>query len=150
MLEGWLERYRSLALPEGILVDTQDSNGEPVATAGSIANSKAEIGLSGGQLAWVATIPDHRGLGLARWLSAVATQRLLQEGFQSIFLCTGDDMPAAIRVYLSLGYAPYIYASDQQSRWDRIFKLVGYPFTQHHDQNAKRERQGEADDLLER
>ena len=128
-LEAWLDRYRSLALKGGILVATEDSSGEPVATAGSIANSKKEVSLNGGQIAWVATVPEHRGLGLANWLCAVATQRLLQGNFQSIFLCTGDDMPAAISVYLRLGYIPYLYASDQEIRWKRICKLLEFPFT---------------------
>jgi mycothiol synthase len=127
-LENWLERYRSLSLPEGILVATNDATQEPVATAGSIASSKDGRFPGGGQLAWVATVPEHRGRGLAYWLSALATIRLQRDGFGNIFLCTGDDLTAAIRVYLRLGYLPCLYASDQRTRWTRICEVIGYPF----------------------
>jgi len=127
-LVAWLARYRSLALPDGILVAT-DAAGEPVATAGSIANSKQGMFPDGGQLAWVATVPEHRGRGLGEWLSALATARLLDDGFRKIFLVTGDDLTDAIRVYLRLGYIPYLYARDQRDRWARICAINKTPYT---------------------
>ncbi len=84
-LESWLERYRSLALTRGILVATDNVSGDPVATAGSIANSKDGMFPDAGQLAWVATVPEHRRHGLAHWLCALATLRLQQDGFRRIF-----------------------------------------------------------------
>jgi GNAT superfamily N-acetyltransferase len=126
--ERWLERYRALALPEGVLVATHDATGEPVGTAGSIVNSKDGIFPESGQLAWVATIPEHRGQGLATWLSALATRRLQREGHRTIFLCTGDDLTAAIQVYLRLGFLPCLYASGQHDRWARICEVIGHPF----------------------
>lgn len=127
-LEGWLSTYRSLALENGILVATADETNEPVATAGSLANSKGEMFPEGGQLGWVATVPGHRGRGLATWLCAIATRRLREEGFRNVFLCTGDDMPAAVRVYLRVGYVPCLYASDQRDRWARICEATGSSF----------------------
>jgi ribosomal protein S18 acetylase RimI-like enzyme len=127
-LVRWLERYRTLSLTEGILVATDDFTREPVATAGSIANSKDGMFPDGGQLAWVATVPEHRGRGLASWLCALATARLQRDGFEKIFLCTGDDLTAAIHVYLRLGYLPCLYASDQRDRWARICEVVDSPF----------------------
>ena len=128
----WLERYRSLSLTQGVLVATDDATQEPVATAGSITNTKQGMFPNGGQLAWIATVPEHRGRGLAGWLSALATNRLQREGFERIFLCTGDDLTAAIRVYLRLGYLPCLYASDQPSRWARICEAIGTPFEPGH------------------
>lgn len=127
-LKIWLTRYRQIALRDGILVAVDDVTGRPVATAGSIAHSKDGMFPNGGQLAWVATMPEHQGQGLATWLSALATKRLVDEGFQSIFVCTGDDMPWAIYVYLKLGYVPYLYASDQPDRWAKICDLLDHPF----------------------
>lgn len=127
-LARWLDRYRMLALPDGILVATDVATGSPVATAGSIANSKEGVFSQGGQLAWVATVPEHRGRGLASWLSALATIRLQRDGHGTIFLCTGDDLTSAIRVYLRLGYLPCLYASDQRDRWARICEAIGHPF----------------------
>jgi len=127
-LVRWLERYRSLALPEGILVATDEATQEPVATAGSLAHSKDGMFPDGGQIGWVATVPEYRGRGLARWLTALATLRLRRDGFRNVFLCTGEDMPAAIRVYLRLGYLPCLYASDQRDRWGRICAAIEKPF----------------------
>jgi GNAT superfamily N-acetyltransferase len=127
-LEQWLERYRSFALDEGILVAIHDRTGAAVATAGSIAHSKDEMFPGGGQLAWLATVPAHRRQGLGAWLSALATSRLQREGFRRIFLSTGDDLTGAIRVYLRLGYVPCFYASDQRARWNRICQDTGWEF----------------------
>lgn len=127
-LEKWLERYWSLALDEGILVAIHEQTEEAVATAGSIANSKDGMFPGGGQLAWVATVPEHRRQGLGAWLSNLATSRLQKEGFRRIFLCTGDDLIEAIRVYLQIGYIPCFYASDQRERWNQICKKAGLKF----------------------
>ena len=127
-LEGWLISYRELALPDGVLVAVHTESGTPVATAGSIANSKQGMFPDGGQLAYVATVPDHRGRGLGRWLSTLATQRLLDDGYRTHFLCTGDDLTAAISVYLRMGYVPCMYAADQRERWARICAEIDQPF----------------------
>ena len=49
-LRGWLARYRSLALPDGILVAREKASGTPVATAGSLAHPKDGLFPLGGQL----------------------------------------------------------------------------------------------------
>jgi len=127
-LTRWLQAYRALSLVDGILVATDELTGEPVATAGSLANSRGGMFPGAGQLGWVATVPAHRGRGLATWLCAQATSRLVDEGFRRVFLCTGDDMLDAIRVYLRLGYVPCIHASDQAERWSRICEATGCVF----------------------
>jgi len=127
-LEAWLQRYRRLALPGGILVAIEDGTGEPVATAGSLADSREGLFPDGGQLGWVATVPEHRGRGLSGWLCALATLRLQEEGFRRIFLSTGEDMPAAIRVYLRLGFVPCLLDMRQRDPWARICRAVGAPF----------------------
>jgi len=127
-LEGWLARYRELSLSNGILAAIDDSTGQPVATAGSIANSKQGMFPDGGQLAWVATIPGHQGRGLARALSAQATARLVRDGFRRVFLCTGDDLVPAIGLYRRIGYLPCLYAADQPDRWSRICSQLQVPF----------------------
>jgi len=130
-LVTWLERYRSLALKDGILVVTDDSTEQPVATAGSIDYDKDGMFPKGGQLAWVATVPEHQKHGLATWLSALVTKRLIDENFENIFLCTGDDLLPAISVYLRLGYLPCLYASDQPDRWGEICDIIQYPYEPH-------------------
>ena len=123
-LRGWLARYRTLALADGILVARDKQSRRPIATAGSLADGKSGMFPSGGQLGWVATVPAHRGRGLATWLCGMATERLLAAGFDNIFVSTGDEMLPAIRVYLGLGYLPCLYAPDQRERWIAISRLI--------------------------
>ena len=64
-------------------------------------------------------------------MSTLATARLQQDGFETIFLCTGDDLIPAIHVYRKLGYLPCLYAPDQRERWARICTKLGHPFEPH-------------------
>ena len=127
-LETWLADYRTLALSDGVLVARHIESGTPVATAGTLANDKQGMFPNAGQIGYVATVPEHRGRGLGRWLSTVATQRLLDDGYRTIFLCTGDDLTAAISVYRKMGFVPCMYAPDQDERWQRICATIGQPF----------------------
>jgi GNAT superfamily N-acetyltransferase len=126
-LETWLARYRGLALPEGILVAMDATTREPVATAGSLVDPEKGVFPGAGQLGWVATVPEHRRKGLAGWLCALTTLRLREEGFRRIFLSSGEDMPAALGVYLRLGYVPCLHSPGEQDRWDRICRDLGAP-----------------------
>lgn len=127
-LINWLERYRRLSLSDGILLATENATQEPVATAGSLVNPKDDMFPDGGQLGWVATVPEHRGRGLANWLCGLATIRLQSDSFKRVFVSTGEDMPEAIRVYMRLGYVPCLFAVDQRERWERICDCIGSPF----------------------
>jgi ribosomal protein S18 acetylase RimI-like enzyme len=127
-LETWLAHYRKLMLEDGVLVAVHTESGAPVATAGSLANDKQGMFPGAGQIGYVATVPEHRGRGLGRWLSTIATHRLLDDGYRTIFLCTGDDLTAAISVYRKMGYVPCMYADDQHERWQRICEAIGLPF----------------------
>jgi mycothiol synthase len=127
-LRTWLQRYLTLALPRGIFVATVEGSDEPVATAGCIHGTREGTIPFGGQLAWVATAPTHQRRGLARALSALATRRLIEIGYESIFVCTGDDLTPAISVYLELGYEPYLYEPGMDARWYDIMVELGRPF----------------------
>jgi hypothetical protein len=63
-LQGWLDRYLSLALPGGILFASQAKSGDTVATAGCIHHTRDGMFPFGGQLAWVAR--SGHGAALAR------------------------------------------------------------------------------------
>ena len=128
-LHGWLGRYQKLAIPDGVLLAEDEQTGEPVSTAGGLAFDPNGMFPSGGQVGWVATVPEYRARGLATWLSTVVTSRLIREGFSNVVVVTGDDLLAAIRIYRRIGYLPYLYASDQAERWRRICQLAGLPYS---------------------
>lgn len=128
-LKPYLKRYRSLALPDGILVAIEKSSERPVATAGALRSPRSDHFPNGGEIGWVATLPEHRGQGLATWLcSLVLAQLIMEPTIGAIFLSTGADMPAAIRVYARLGFIPYIDTCDRLDRWDEICTQNSLPF----------------------
>ena len=128
-LQPYLTRYRGLALPDGILVAIDASSGRPVATAGTLQSPRRDHFQNGGEIGWVATVPDHRGRGLGAWLCTRALSQLIGTvTVETIFLSTGADMPAAIRLYTRLGFLPYIYTHDLLDQWNKICSEIGLPF----------------------
>ena len=124
-LRAWLVRYRQYALPEAILIATESSSGAAVATAGCLCVPDGGSIPGAGQLAWVATVPSHRRRGIAAWLCSIATQRLLSERFENVFVGTGTDMLPAVRVYLALGYIPCIIDDSHRDKWHWIRQETG-------------------------
>ena len=128
LLTPSLERYRRLALAEGILIAVEECSRLPVATAGSLISPRDDLFLNAGEIGWVATVPEHRQKGLSQWLCGVALNRLLAQDFDTIFLSTGRDMPDAIRLYFRLGFVPYLYAPEQWGEWEEICQENRLPF----------------------
>jgi mycothiol synthase len=125
----FLRRYLSALLPNGLFFAIDRACGEAVATAGALHNTRDGMFPFGGELGWVATIPAHQSRGLGRAVSAAATRRLIGAGYESIRVGTQDHRLPAIKLYLSMGYVPYLYAVGMAERWERICTKVGWPFT---------------------
>jgi mycothiol synthase len=127
--DGLLKRYLSILLPNGLFFAIHSASGEAVATAGAVHNTRDGMFPFGGELGWVATVPAHQSRGLARAVSTAATRRLIGAGYESIRVGTQDHRLPAIKVYLRLGYVPYLYTEDMAERWGRICADLGWPFT---------------------
>lgn len=78
-----------------------------------------------GQLGWLVTDPAHTGKDLGTIVSALATNRLLAQGYTRPFLGTEDARLLAISIYLKLGWRPYIYSESTESRWKLILTVLG-------------------------
>jgi mycothiol synthase len=128
-LDSRLGKYLSALLPNGLFFAIHSASGEAVATAGALHNTRDGMFPFGGELGWVATVPAHQSRGLARALSAVATRRLIGAGYESIRVGTQDHRLPAIKLYLRLGYLPYLYAADMAERWRQICAQLNWPFT---------------------
>jgi len=87
-----------------------------VATAMALRD-RAEFGREGGEMGWLAGDPAHRGQGLGRAVSTAVTARFMQAGFRHIHLYTEDWRLPALKVYLKLGYVPFLSAPDMWERW---------------------------------
>ncbi len=77
-----------------------------------------------GYLHMVAVAPSHRGRRLGRCISLAALRRMRERGCTEAILDTDDYRVAAIRTYLSLGFAPQLMESDHVERWRRILADV--------------------------
>lgn len=126
---GWgeekLQPWRSRILPEGWLMAVHQESGQIVATAMAL---RSEVYDSGGELGWLAGDPAHRGKGLGRAVAAAVTARFVEAGCYPIHLFTEDWRLAAIKIYLKLGYLPYLYVSEMRRRWQEICRQLQWPF----------------------
>lgn len=110
-------------LPGGLFVVEHVATGDLVATA--MANhSPNEQHPNAGVLDWVATDPAHQGIGLGKAVVTAVTRLLIQRGYGRIYLLTDDWRLPAIATYLSLGWKPYIYKDEMQTRWDAVQKAL--------------------------
>lgn len=123
-MRGHFDPYLRLALPGGVFMIEHVDSGEAVATAGTIHHTRDGQIPFGGQLAWVATDPAHQHRGLATAASAAATRCLIERGYRNIVVCTGDDLIAAISIYLRLGYLPFLYEEGMAERWRDIARQI--------------------------
>ena len=103
-------------------------NDEIVATAMGLHNH-THYQPFGGELGWVAVRPDFRRKGLGKAVSLAVIQRLISAGYENIHLYTEDYRTAALRLYLSLGFEPYLYDPGMSDRWRQVCAAVDRPFT---------------------
>ncbi len=81
-----------------------------------------------GHIGWLVTDPSHAGKRLGTIVAASATNRVAAEGYSRPCLGTEDFRLAAISIYLKLGWKPYLYCEEMESRWRSIFAQVGREF----------------------
>ena len=127
--DGWTaERMRQVlptVLPVGFFVVEHLASGQ-VAASALAQHVPTELHPFGGQLGWVAADPDHRGRKLGTLATAAATRRLIEAGYQRIYLLTDDFRLPAIRIYLALGYTPLYHIPDMQERWQVVMRRLGH------------------------
>lgn len=123
-LKSWLGRV----IPGCFFVVVHRPTDRIVATAmGSHNPDRLHPG--GSELGWVAASPEHRGKGLGKVVCKAVTARLLEAGYQRIYLRTDDWRLLAIKMYLQLGYLPFLFAGDMEARWEAVCGKLNWPFT---------------------
>src|SRR5262245_41210823 len=127
----YLRRTLDAALPAGLINVTHEGTGQVVATACALHNPRGGHAYFpfGGELGNVAVHPEHQRRGLGRFVSAMATARLLGAGYTSIRVETQDHRLPALKRYLRLGYVPFLYAAEMAGRWQDVCEHLGWPFT---------------------
>ncbi len=123
-LAPWLAKV----LPDGWFLICQQTTGEIVATAMATHNS-ADLHPFGGELGWVAGHPAHAGQGLGLAICAAVVRRFIRAGYHNLYLQTDDFRLPALKIYLKLGYVPFLFAQDMKDRWQVICERLNWPFT---------------------
>jgi len=106
----------SACCPERVLFVARDDI--PVATAS--AWYKPEWGADTGYVHYVGTDPAHKGKRLGYWVSLAVLHRFVFEGRTRAVLQTDDFRVPAIKIYLRLGFAPWLVEEEQRERWRKI------------------------------
>ncbi|MEM7134481.1 MAG: GNAT family N-acetyltransferase [Chloroflexota bacterium] len=125
-LRPWLSKI----LPDGWFLVVHEETRKIVATAMTNHNP-SDLHPFAGELGWVAGHPEHKGKGLGMAVCGSVVSRLLQGGYEHIYLNTDDWRLPAITVYLRLGWVPFLYAPDMEGRWKAVCQNLDWPFTPH-------------------
>ncbi|MEX0749999.1 MAG: GNAT family N-acetyltransferase [Dehalococcoidia bacterium] len=127
--KGTLAHTRRYALPAGFVVIEHSASRLLVASCVAFSPESPERHPDDGSLGWLVTDPAHGRRGLATAAAATVTNRLVDEGYARPWLGTEDDRLAALDIYLNLGWRPYLYATDMESRWRAILARLGRAFS---------------------
>ena len=84
------------------------------------------FGSNSAVLHWVATDPQHAGLGLGSAVSLDALHQGLLEGRDRAFLLTDDFRVAAIKTYLRLAFTPVLTHGSHADRWRKILAELSW------------------------
>jgi len=114
-IQEWMARV----LPGGFFIVVHKPTGRIVATA-MASHRPRPLHPAGGDVGWIAAAPEHKGKGLGLAVTAAAIARLIAAGYQRIYLLTDDFRLPALKTYMNVGMAPFLYAADMQGRWKEI------------------------------
>lgn len=75
-----------------------------------------------GNLHMVGTNAECRGMGGGMAVSHAGVEYFRAHGIRKAYLRTDDFRLSAIKIYLALGYRPYLTEEDMPERWQRIME----------------------------
>lgn len=122
-----LAKYRQKAFPDGMFTIEEIRTGRFTAAANAEWINRPEFA-DVGYLGWVMSDPDFRGMRLGRSISITAMQHLYLQGYRVFVLDTDDFRIPALKVYLSLGWRPWLFQEDMPERWRAIAAILGMDF----------------------
>lgn len=127
---GGVDTFRDRVLPNGCFVAVERATNAVVGTCAATHNPDAagHYFPFGGELASLVVAPEHRGEGLGRALTAAATRRLLDAGYDSVRAGVDAAQTPALSLLLTAGYAPCLASDGDVGRWRDVFDELGLPF----------------------
>lgn len=100
----------------------EDAAGEAVGTATAMRGTLD--GRPMGRLGWVGVMPRWQGMGLGRYVVALALRRLGEE-HREIYLTTQTESARAVGIYLSCGFRPHPHGPDDAEAWAALSASLG-------------------------
>ncbi len=82
-----------------------------------------------GEVGWVAGDPAHAGQGLGTVVVAAVVASFIEEGYQKIHLYTEHWRLPALKIYLKLGFVPYLDLPQMATLWQEVCVQLDWPFT---------------------
>lgn len=118
-LDYWSEHV----LPGGFFV-VVDERSAAIASTCMASHHPSARHPEGGNLGWLATDPAYAGRGLGTIASVAVTRRLVAAGYSRPYLTTDDFRHAAIRLYLKMGWIPYVFNEATADRWKVVLGSI--------------------------
>lgn len=128
----WKE-YRARLLVDGLFLVFETATATLAASAGAIHHPCPGWYHFpfGGELANLVVHSGHRNKGLGRAMSALVLRRFLAAGYENIRVCGRADGLMAVRLYLKLGFVPFLYHRDVGPRWQKTCSELRWDYTPH-------------------
>jgi GNAT superfamily N-acetyltransferase len=77
-----------------------------------------------GRIHWVAIVPEHRGKGLSKPMTAYALHLMRRLGHRRAMLTTQAPRIPAIKTYLDLGFVPDMTMKDAEKAWGMVKEVI--------------------------
>ena len=122
-LRPWLYRI----LPGGWFFAVHKANGKIAATCMATHDPTWQVPFCG-EVGWTATHPNHQGRGLGKVVVSAVVACFLDTGYGCIHLYTEHWRDAALKLYLNLGFVPYLVPPDSIQLWEKICATLNWAF----------------------
>jgi len=123
-LQPWLFRI----LPQGWFMAVHQTSNQIVASA-MATHDHTWLYPFCGEVGWLAADPAHTGRGLGTAVTAAVTARFIAAGYRCIHLYTEIFRLPALKIYLKLGYIPFLTKPESPGHWRTICEQLNWPFT---------------------
>ena len=88
-----------------------------------------------GNLHMVGTSMDCKGKGAGRAVCTACVRYFQKHNLTLAHLLTDDFRIPAIKIYVGLGYRPYLYDVDMKDRWTALLPILGLKELEAYDEN---------------
>lgn len=115
-------------IPNGFFFIILKETEQLVCTAMAL-HSPSRLHPFGAELGWLAGDPEHKGKGLGMVVCSVVVRRLICGGYKRIYLKTDDYRLPALKIYLKIGFLPFLFKEGMQDRWKLVCEKLHWPYT---------------------